>query len=105
MFQKRLFLIAALAAATPHFAAAGDLVPGKAETAAGKVPLTGLDLSTPEGSSQARERLTRVAARLCRKFRDDREIADWATYVDCVHDTVASALERIRSSPVSVASN
>jgi UrcA family protein len=105
MFRRGLFLVAAIAAATADFAAAGDLATGKPETAAGTVVLTGLDLSTAAGSAQARERLTRMAARLCRKFRDDREIADWATYVDCVHDTVASALERIHSSVVSVARN
>ena len=105
MFRGGLLLVAALAAATPNFAAAGDLAPGKPETASGTVVLAGLDLSTPAGSARARERLTLTAARLCRKFRDDRQVADWATYVDCVHDAVASALERIHNSVVSVARN
>jgi UrcA family protein len=105
MFRRGLFLVAALAAASPNFAADGDLAPGKPETAAGTVVLAGLDLSTSAGSAQARERLTRMAARLCRKFRDDRQIADWATYVDCVHDTVASAVEHIHISVLSVARN
>jgi UrcA family protein len=105
MFRRGLFLAAALAAATPDFAAAGDLAPGKPETVAATVVLAGLNLSTSAGSAQARERFTRMAERLCRKFRDDRQIADWATYVDCVHDTVASALEGIHISVLSVARN
>lgn len=105
MSQKGLFLVAALAAATPHFAAADGLTRGKPETAATTVVLAGLDLSSAAGNARARERLTRMAERLCSKFRDDRQIADRATYVDCVHDTVASALERIHTSVVSVARN
>jgi UrcA family protein len=105
MFRRDLLLAAALAAATPYFAAAGDLAPGKPETATATVVLADLDLSTSAGSAQARERLTRAAERLCRRFRDDRRTADWPTYVDCVHDTVASALERSRISAVSVARN
>jgi UrcA family protein len=105
MFRRALFLAAALAAATPYFAAAGDLAPGKPETATTTVVLADLDLSTSAGNAQAHERLTRAAARLCREFRDDRRIADWATYVDCVHDTVARALERNHVSVPSVARN
>jgi UrcA family protein len=103
MSLKALFLGAALAAAAPNFAAAGGTAPGKPETAQGKVMLAGLDLSTSVGIAQAHERLTRMAERLCRKFRDGSSAGDWATYVDCVHDSVASALERIPV--ISVASN
>jgi UrcA family protein len=105
MFRRDIFLAVALAAATPNFAAAGDLASGKPETATATVALAGLDLSTPAGSAQARERLTRAAARLCRKFQDGRKIADWANYVDCVHDAVAGALERNQISGLSVARN
>jgi UrcA family protein len=105
MLRRGLFLAAALAAAAPNFAAAGDLAPAKPETATTTVVLADLDLSTSAGSAQARERLTRAAEHLCRRFRDDRQIADWANYADCVHDTVASALERNRISVVSVARN
>jgi UrcA family protein len=105
MFRGGLFLGAALAAAIPNFAAAGDLTPAKPETATTTVVLADLDLSTSAGSAKARERLTRAAERLCGRFRDDRRIADWATYVDCVHGTVASTLERNRISVVSVARN
>jgi len=44
-----------------------------------------------------------VSERLCRSFRDDRKVDDRETYADCVHDTLATALERIRISASSVA--
>ena len=105
MSRNTLLLSAALLAITPSFAPAGELVPGKPETASGRVALAGLDLSTAAGMAQAHKRLTILAERLCRKFRDDREAADWATYVDCVHDTLTSALEKIQPPASSVARN
>jgi UrcA family protein len=103
MSRKALLLSAALLAATPSFAPAGELVPRKPETVAGTVVLAGLDLSTSAGIAEAHKRLTIMSERLCLKFRDDRKVADWETYVDCVHDTLASALERIRIPIASVA--
>jgi UrcA family protein len=105
MSRNVLLLSAALLAATPIFARAGEIAPVKPETAAAGVALAGLDLSTTAGVAKARKQLSVVAARLCRKFRDDRKAADWANYVDCVHDTVASALERIPTPPSSLAKN
>jgi UrcA family protein len=102
MSRRVLLLSAALLAATPSFASAGELVPG---TAAGTVVLAGLDLSKPAGAREAHRRLTIMSERLCRKFRDDRKVDDWENYVDCVHDTLASALERIQTPTSSVARN
>jgi UrcA family protein len=102
MFRSVLLLSAALLATTPTFAPAGELVPG---TAAGTVALAGLDLSTPAGAAEAHRRLTIMSERLCRKFRDDRKVDDWENYVDCVHDTLASALERIQTPTSSLARN
>jgi UrcA family protein len=104
MSRRGLLLSAVLAAAMPNLAPAGEPVP-KPETAAGTVALAGLDLSTTAGIAQAHKRLTVMAERLCRKFRDNREAADWATYVDCVHDTLSSALEKIQTPTASVARN
>jgi UrcA family protein len=103
MFRRVLLLSAALMAATPSFASAGEPAPRQPETAAGTVLLAGLDISTPAGIAEARKRLTIMSERLCRKFRDDRQAADWETFVECVHDTLASALERIRIPMSSVA--
>jgi UrcA family protein len=105
MSRKVLFLCAALLAATPSFASAAELARGKTETATGTVVLAGLDLSTPAGIAEAHKRLTIMSEHLCRKFRDDRKVADWETYVDCVHDTLASAIERIKTPTLSVAKN
>jgi UrcA family protein len=105
MSRGVLLLSAVLVAAMPSLAPAGELMPGKPETAGGTVALAGLDLSTTAGIAQAHKRLTIMAERLCRRFRDDREAADWATYVDCVHDTLTSALEKIQTPTSSIARN
>ena len=103
MSRSVLLLSAALLAATPTFAPAGEPVPRRPEAASGAVVFAGLDLSTPAGVAEVRKRLTIMSERLCRRFRDDRKVDDWGTYVDCVHDTLASALERIRISTPGVA--
>jgi UrcA family protein len=102
MFRSVLILSAALLAATPSLAPAGESVPG---TAAGTVVLAGLDLSTPAGAAEAHRRLTIMSERLCRKFRDDRKVDDWENYGNCVRDTLAGALERIRTPTSSIARN
>jgi len=102
MFRTVLILSAALLAAAPSFASDAERVPG---TAAGRVVLTGLDLSTPAGAAEAHRRLTLMSERLCRKFRDDRRVDDWGNYVECVHGTLAKALELIQPPTSSVARN
>jgi len=105
MPRKVLLLSATLLAATPSFGPAGELIPRKPEAAAGTVALVGLDVSTPAGIAEARKRLIVMSERLCRRFRDDRKVDDWETYVDCVHDTLASALKRIQAPTSNVARN
>ncbi len=105
MSRRVLLLSAAFLALTPGFALAGELVSGKPETAAGTVVLTGLDLSTSAGIAEAHKRLTIMSEHLCRKFRDDRKVADWENYVGCIRDTLARALERIQTPTSSVARN
>lgn len=105
MSRRILLLSAALLVATPSFAAAGEPMPSKPAAAAGTVVLEGLDLSTPAGSAEARRRLTIMSKRLCGKLRDERKVEDWENYVDCVHEALASALERIQTPTSSVARN
>jgi UrcA family protein len=100
-----MLLLSAALLVAPSFAPAVEPATGKSESTAGKVVLAGLDLSTSEGMAEARSRLIRMSARLCSKFRDDRNVADWETYVDCVHDTLASALKRMQTPTSSVARN
>lgn len=103
MSMKILILSATLLATTPGFVCAG--VPGKPETATARVALAGLDLSTTSGITQVRKQLSIAAEHLCRKFRDERKAEDWAAYVDCVHDTVASALQQIQTPASNLARN
>jgi len=105
MSRKALLLSAALLGATPGFAAAGDRAPGKRETVTGTVELAGLDLSTSVGIAEAHRRLTILSERLCGNFRDDRKVDDWENYVDCVHHTLAGALERIQTPKATTARN
>lgn len=103
MSRSVFLLSAALLTAMPTFVPAGEPAPRRSEAASGAVVFAGLDLSTPAGIAEARKRLTVMSERLCRRFRDDRKVDDWQSYVDCVHDTLASALERVRNSMPSVA--
>lgn len=105
MSRRVLLLSAALLAAMPSFAHAGEFVHRNPETATDTVVLAGLDLSTSAGIAEAHKRLALMSKRLCRKFRDDRKADDWENYVSCVHDTLASALERIQAPTSSVARN
>jgi UrcA family protein len=95
MSRKALLLSAAFLAATPSFAAP--------ETATGTLVLAGLNLSTSVGIAEAHKRLTILSERLCAKFRDVRKVDDWENYADCVHHTLASALERIQTPTASIA--
>jgi UrcA family protein len=100
-----LLLSAALLATMPSFAPAGERASRQPETAAGTVVLASVDLSTSAGMAEAHERLTIMSEHLCRKFRDERKADDWASYVDCVHDTLASVLERIHKPTSTLARN
>lgn len=105
MSRRVLLLSTVLLGATPSFAHADEFLPRKPESLAGTVVLADLDLSTSAGIAQARKRLTVVSVRLCRNFRDHRRADDWQTFGDCVHDTLASALERIQTPASRVARN
>lgn len=75
------------------------------QSATATVKLADLDLTTTVGMAQARRRIVVTAERLCRRWSDDRKISDRATYTDCVHDTMAAAMERMRAPVSSVADN
>jgi UrcA family protein len=98
-------LSVALLAATPSFAPAGERASRQPETATGTVVLASLDLSTSAGIAEAHKRLTIMSEHLCRKFRDERKADDWQSYVDCIHDTLASVLETIHKPTSTVARN
>jgi UrcA family protein len=64
-------------------------------TRSAKVSLAGLDLSTPEGTHAAHERLRTTARRLCAQVADHLDLSRQPTFVACVDETVAAALRRV----------
>jgi UrcA family protein len=67
------------------------------ETASASVSLAGLNLSTPSGVLEARDRLVAAAQRLCLKFMDERKVSALETYADCVHDALTGASQRLEA--------
>jgi UrcA family protein len=69
--------------------------PGVPESASAKISLTGLDLSTPEGITAARERVHQAARRLCSAVAHSTDIAHQPDFIKCVDVTMASALPQL----------
>jgi UrcA family protein len=61
-------------------------------TRAGNVSVADLDLSTPEGSRVARERLEAMARRLCAELARSNDLSYRPNWAACVHDTTTDAL-------------
>jgi len=91
---KALAMVAAAALAGAAVLAAEPPLPSDSVSAV--VRLSDLDLSTPEGALQARQRLEAAAARLCRSFRDTSSLAFRETEAQCRHDALQAVLEQIR---------
>ena len=64
---------------------------GHSVTRAANVSLADLDLSTPEGSRAAHERLETMARRLCTELARNHELTYQPNYAACVHDTLVGA--------------
>jgi UrcA family protein len=64
---------------------------GHSVTRAANVLLADLDLSTPDGSRVARERLDTMARRLCTELSRNHELTYQPNYAACVHDTLVGA--------------
>ena len=60
-------------------------------TRAANVSLSDLDLSTPEGSRAAHERLETMARRVCTELARNHELTYQPNYPACVHDTLSGA--------------
>jgi UrcA family protein len=67
-------------------------------TRSANVSLAGLDLSTPEGMSGARERLRGTAVKLCTQVTDEQDLWHHANFLACVDSAVTSALRQIAGS-------
>ena len=75
-------------------AVAGPIVDTLPVTRSARVSLAGLDLSTPEGSHVARERLRRAVVRLCGQVADELDLSLQSNFVACVDETLAAALRQ-----------
>jgi UrcA family protein len=62
-----------------------------------KVSLSGLDLTTSEGMSAARERVHQVARTACREVSDDMDLSHRENYLKCVDEAMARALPWIEA--------
>lgn len=94
-YRAYVLALTAAAACLPAAFAAAAPPNARVETAAASVSLRDLDLSTPSGMREARERLAIRAQKLCREFMDERKVSSWQTYADCSRDTLAAALQRL----------
>jgi UrcA family protein len=74
---------------------AGTPSGGSPVSRSAKVPLKGIDLSTPEGAHAARERLRRIARRLCSEVADDLDLSHHANFLACIDETVSVALRKL----------
>lgn len=68
-----------------------DMTTRNSVTRAANVSLADLNLSTPEGSRIAHERLESMARRLCKELARSHELTYQPNYAACVHDTLAGA--------------
>jgi UrcA family protein len=69
--------------------------PAATETMSADVSLSDLDLSTPQGMRQTRDRLHAMAERICADESGGRERSPQPTFGACVDSTVANALRHI----------
>jgi UrcA family protein len=83
-----LCAIASAAVAAP----ASDTIPVTRSTS---VSLAGSDLSTPEGTRLARDRLRAAARRLCTQVADELDFSHQTNFVACVDETLATALHKV----------
>jgi UrcA family protein len=65
-----------------------------------KVSIAGVDLSTPQGTSAARERIRQTARKLCAQVADELDLSHHANYVACVEESVAKAMQRVAPSSI-----
>jgi UrcA family protein len=69
-------------------------------TRSAKVSITRLDLSTPEGTRAARERLRQTARKLCAQVADELDLSRHANFLACVDESVAKAMRQVAPSSI-----
>lgn len=88
-------IVMALLGLVPVVSIADQEAATKTGSTVGDVPLSDLDLSTPEGMRLARDRLHAMAERLCATRGGSRNPSSQTAYGACVNSTVANALRGI----------
>jgi UrcA family protein len=88
-------VLTALCVFGPAVATAQQQSTSAEQTRSTQVSLAGLDLSTPEGMTIARERLRGTAVRLCTQVADELDLSRHANFLKCVDGTVTGALRQI----------
>jgi UrcA family protein len=91
----RTVAVLALCALVSGVTVAGPKTDNAPVMRSAKVSLADLDLSTPEGTRAARERLLQTARHLCNRVADELDLSHQANYVACVDETLAAALRKV----------
>lgn len=65
-------------------------------TISANTSLAGLDLSKPADVAVARERIGRLAHKLCNHFDDSLSLSHQPNYVACIDDAIAKAEPRLQ---------
>jgi UrcA family protein len=76
-------------------AQAGQQTSTGAVSRVAEVSLTDLDLSTPEGMRLARDRVHRMALRVCAEAADNRDLSSQPNFAVCVESTLAAHLKQL----------
>jgi UrcA family protein len=72
--------------------------PSSAAPTSAKVLLAGLDITTPEGTAAARNRLHETARQICSQPVGNLEPSDRADFLSCIDNTLINELKQVNSS-------
>jgi UrcA family protein len=89
-------LAGVLGTAGASMALAGTPSTDAGSTISANTSLTGLDLSKPADLAIARERIHRLAHKLCNHYEDPLSLSHQPDYVACIDDAVAKAEPRLQ---------
>jgi UrcA family protein len=87
-------LVGLLAISVGELATADSGFGSDSQRVSAAVSISDLDLTTTAGAQAARNRISKLALRLCRQFSDSRRISDRETVADCERQAVQEALRQ-----------
>ena len=91
----RAVIVLGTIALPPAISFGGPSAHRTAETAASTVTLSDLDLTSATGVSSARDRISAIAWRLCKRFENSALVDHRETTLECYREAVSAALERV----------